>query len=490
MASNPKPPNRSQTVPPGKSQDQNTEESQHISGDIPSTGQTGSTVLQDEMTQVEKEQDCMIYLHQVKLQVSREPGLYKDFIAILCKHRANDVDTAELMVTVTKLFARFPGLMKDFNIFLPPGYLIECGIQDDPHTLRVSMPMVEPSAFALPPLKHRYTKDKKAAEVAKAAKAASKAPAPNSKKTKRDASAAGPAEISSYKASKGSKTSASASVPQGSVDTERKKASETVTKAPAPTSKKTKRGAQAADPAEKSSSKGSKGSKSSISTDVAQGPAHNERKKVSTTAVPALAPTAKKSKKDVQPTPLDEKTSSSAGLAHGSAKTDREKLTGSAGTASGPSSKKLKRGAPTAGPTEEPSSKRHKRSALKSAPGPRTSFKNVDTVTTSADGVIETLRTTRVAGKPGGTTKHPAPTTFEMLDEDEKIVFKLREAENWPWKAIAEHLESLGRVDVNRAVLTTRFWKHKHNGVTLPTADDTVNSSEYFRQVFKLITHT
>lgn len=42
---------------------------------------------------------------------------------------------------VSELFAGHPNLIQGFNTFLPPGYRIECGGNNDPNTIRVTTPM-------------------------------------------------------------------------------------------------------------------------------------------------------------------------------------------------------------------------------------------------------------------------------------------------------------------------------------------------------------
>ena len=42
---------------------------------------------------------------------------------------------------VSNLFNGHPELIQGFNTFLPPGYHIECGTQDDPNAIRVTTPM-------------------------------------------------------------------------------------------------------------------------------------------------------------------------------------------------------------------------------------------------------------------------------------------------------------------------------------------------------------
>lgn len=42
---------------------------------------------------------------------------------------------------VSNLFSGNPNLIQGFNTFLPPGYKIECGTNDDPNAIRVTTPM-------------------------------------------------------------------------------------------------------------------------------------------------------------------------------------------------------------------------------------------------------------------------------------------------------------------------------------------------------------
>lgn len=51
------------------------------------------------------------------------------------------IDTPGVIDRVSGLFAGHPELIQGFNTFLPPGYRIECGTQDDPNTIRVTTPM-------------------------------------------------------------------------------------------------------------------------------------------------------------------------------------------------------------------------------------------------------------------------------------------------------------------------------------------------------------
>jgi paired amphipathic helix protein Sin3a len=51
------------------------------------------------------------------------------------------IDTPGVIERVSQLFAGHPNLIQGFNTFLPPGYRIECGLGDDPNSIRVTTPM-------------------------------------------------------------------------------------------------------------------------------------------------------------------------------------------------------------------------------------------------------------------------------------------------------------------------------------------------------------
>jgi paired amphipathic helix protein Sin3a len=52
------------------------------------------------------------------------------------------IDTREVIERTVTLFAGNPNLIQAFNMFLPPGYRIECGIIGDPNAISVTMPML------------------------------------------------------------------------------------------------------------------------------------------------------------------------------------------------------------------------------------------------------------------------------------------------------------------------------------------------------------
>lgn len=52
----------------------------------------------------------------------------------------NRIDTPGVISRVSELFAGHPNLIQGFNTFLPPGYRIECGLENNPNSIRVTTP--------------------------------------------------------------------------------------------------------------------------------------------------------------------------------------------------------------------------------------------------------------------------------------------------------------------------------------------------------------
>jgi paired amphipathic helix protein Sin3a len=50
------------------------------------------------------------------------------------------IDTPGVIERVSNLFNGHPALIQGFNTFLPPGYRIECGTDDNPNAIRVTTP--------------------------------------------------------------------------------------------------------------------------------------------------------------------------------------------------------------------------------------------------------------------------------------------------------------------------------------------------------------
>lgn len=85
--------------------------------------------------------DALSYLDQVKVQFSDQPDVYNRFLDIMKDFKSGAIDTPGVIGRVSSLFAGNPDLIQGFNTFLPPGYRIECGANDDPNQIRVTTPM-------------------------------------------------------------------------------------------------------------------------------------------------------------------------------------------------------------------------------------------------------------------------------------------------------------------------------------------------------------
>ncbi|KAK5129203.1 hypothetical protein LTR08_003753 [Meristemomyces frigidus] len=85
--------------------------------------------------------DALSYLDQVKVQFADHPDVYNRFLDIMKDFKSGAIDTPGVIGRVSTLFAGNPELIQGFNTFLPPGYRIECGADDDPNAIRVTTPM-------------------------------------------------------------------------------------------------------------------------------------------------------------------------------------------------------------------------------------------------------------------------------------------------------------------------------------------------------------
>lgn len=85
--------------------------------------------------------DALSYLDQVKVQFVEQPDVYNRFLDIMKDFKSQAIDTPGVINRVSELFAGNPNLIQGFNTFLPPGYRIECGGNNDPNTIRVTTPM-------------------------------------------------------------------------------------------------------------------------------------------------------------------------------------------------------------------------------------------------------------------------------------------------------------------------------------------------------------
>jgi paired amphipathic helix protein Sin3a len=85
--------------------------------------------------------DALSYLDQVKVQFQDQPEVYNQFLDIMKDFKSQAIDTPGVITRVSTLFNGHPSLIQGFNTFLPPGYRIEAGYDNDPNTIRVTTPM-------------------------------------------------------------------------------------------------------------------------------------------------------------------------------------------------------------------------------------------------------------------------------------------------------------------------------------------------------------
>ena len=84
--------------------------------------------------------DALSYLDQVKVRFSDHPDVYNRFLDIMKDFKSQAIDTPGVIDRVSNLFNGHPSLIQGFNTFLPPGYRIECGTDDNPDAIRVTTP--------------------------------------------------------------------------------------------------------------------------------------------------------------------------------------------------------------------------------------------------------------------------------------------------------------------------------------------------------------
>uniref|UniRef100_A0A8C6LU18 Paired amphipathic helix protein Sin3a n=1 Tax=Nothobranchius furzeri TaxID=105023 RepID=A0A8C6LU18_NOTFU len=79
---------------------------------------------------LQKVEDALSYLDQVKLQFGNQPQVYNDFLDIMKEFKSQSIDTPGVINRVSQLFKGHPDLIMGFNTFLPPGYKIEVQTND------------------------------------------------------------------------------------------------------------------------------------------------------------------------------------------------------------------------------------------------------------------------------------------------------------------------------------------------------------------------
>ncbi|KAG8527161.1 uncharacterized protein KY384_008591 [Bacidia gigantensis] len=94
--------------------------------------------------------DALTYLDQVKVRFQEQPDVYNHFLDIMKDFKSQVIDTPGVIDRVSGLFNGNPELISGFNTFLPPGYKIECGLDNDPNVIRVTTPMGGMSVSQMP----------------------------------------------------------------------------------------------------------------------------------------------------------------------------------------------------------------------------------------------------------------------------------------------------------------------------------------------------
>ena len=84
--------------------------------------------------------DAFTYLRKVKVTFVHQLIKYDHFIDVLYYFKRKVINTPDAIEWISTLFICYPELIQNFNVFLPPGYRIECGMVDNRHAFRVIMP--------------------------------------------------------------------------------------------------------------------------------------------------------------------------------------------------------------------------------------------------------------------------------------------------------------------------------------------------------------
>ncbi|KAI8976122.1 Sin3 family co-repressor-domain-containing protein [Pilobolus umbonatus] len=85
--------------------------------------------------------DALTYLDKVKAKFSSEPEVYNHFLDIMKDFKSQIIDTPGVIERVSTLFRGNPVLISGFNTFLPPGYRIECSVDEkERNIIKVTTP--------------------------------------------------------------------------------------------------------------------------------------------------------------------------------------------------------------------------------------------------------------------------------------------------------------------------------------------------------------
>ncbi|KAL2870089.1 transcriptional regulator SIN3 [Aspergillus lucknowensis] len=118
------------TGPPGQPLMAFNGSAQSMSGNVAALAQGQQPILNDALS----------YLDQVKVRFVDQPDVYNRFLDIMKDFKSQAIDTPGVIQRVSNLFNGHPALIQGFNTFLPPGYRIECGTEDNPDAIRVTTP--------------------------------------------------------------------------------------------------------------------------------------------------------------------------------------------------------------------------------------------------------------------------------------------------------------------------------------------------------------
>ncbi|KAJ5124885.1 Histone deacetylase interacting [Penicillium bovifimosum] len=116
--------------PPGQPMMGYNAAGQQIPGNVAALAQGQQPILNDALS----------YLDQVKVRFVDQPDVYNRFLDIMKDFKSQAIDTPGVIQRVSTLFNGHPALIQGFNTFLPPGYRIECGTEDNPDAIRVTTP--------------------------------------------------------------------------------------------------------------------------------------------------------------------------------------------------------------------------------------------------------------------------------------------------------------------------------------------------------------
>jgi len=81
--------------------------------------------------------DALSYLDRLK---TNHPNFHNQFLDILADFKSNLIDTEGVMQRVVNLLHGHNDLIQAFNLFLPPGYCIECGADSSPDAVKLITP--------------------------------------------------------------------------------------------------------------------------------------------------------------------------------------------------------------------------------------------------------------------------------------------------------------------------------------------------------------